>query len=271
MLHNLVRCRACGTPLSFFPKGERNCCQSPLGSKMRGAFLIHDPTMAVSSPEMLVRDQDALNYLSHPKFPSQITRLEHFIQSHPKRVQGGKVLDLGCGTGPTTDLLLQASYEIVAVDFSIRSLSVNAQLCGNSSMNALFVQGDLNVIEFENNSFDGLMMADFLQHLGNQAMQRAFLHKVFDTLKPGGWFYLSFFNMNLFHRLKGDLEGVHGNIGYRRMSLGEVRNMLPKSALIERESVMNIFYHPGLDNLALRLPFAPCLARMAVIEGCKGE
>jgi len=271
MLHNLVLCRACGAPFSFLPEGERNCCQSPLGSKMHGAFLIHDPTMAASSPEMVVRDQDALNYLSHPKFPSQIVRLKHFIQSQPKRAQGGRVLDLGCGPGPTTDLLLQAGYEIIAVDFSIRSLSINAQLCGNSSMNALFVQGDLNVIEFENGSFDGIMMADFLQHLGNEATQRAFLHKIFHALKPGGWFYLSFFNMNLFHRFKGDFEGVYGNIGYRRMSLGEVRNMMPKCALIERESFMNIFYHAGLDNFASGLPFAQCFARMAVIEGYKGE
>jgi len=268
MLHSLVLCRACGAPLSFSRDGARQCCNLPQGSALRSGFIIHD-TFDRSAPpdEMIVRDQDAFHYLSHPKFPTQIDRMARFVRSKSEKENGAIVLDLGCGPGPTTGMLLDAGYKVVAVDFSIQSLVVNAQLCGAPPGQALFVQADLHAIEFPECAFDGLMMADFLQHIGSAETQRAFLHKIFRALKPGGWFYLSFFNTSLFDRLKGDLEGTRGDIPYRRLSLREVRCMLPKGANAENESVMNIFHHPGLDRAATSLPLASLFAAMAAIEG----
>ena len=131
----------------------------------------------------------------------------------------------------------------------------------------LFVQADLNVIEFAERAFDGLIMADFLQHLGSAELQAVFLRKIFRVLKPGGWFYLSFFNTSIFDRLKGDLEGVRGNIPYRRLSLREVRSMLPNGVMVNTECAMNVFHGSLLDRVATSLPIAPLFARMAVIEG----
>ncbi len=268
MLHNLVICSACGEPLSFTQDGARQCCDGPNGSALRSGFIIHDTSHGNALPqEMMVRDQDAFNYLSHPKFPTQIDRLNRFVRSKSEKENGGIVLDLGCGPGPTTGIVLDAGYKAVAVDFSIQSLAVNAQHCAARPDHALFVQGDLNTIEFSQSAFDGLMMADFLQHIGSAETQMAFLHKIFRALKPGGWFYLSFFNTSVVDRLKGDLEGRRGNIPYRRLSLREVRGMLPKGAVAEKESVMNIFNRPRLDRVATALPLAPLLAKMAVIEG----
>ena len=268
MLHNLVLCRACRAPLSFSQDGARQCCNAPQGCALRSGFIIHDTSYGSVLPqEMIVRDEDAFNYLSHPKFPTQIDRVNRFVRSKSEKENGGIVLDLGCGPGPTTGIVLDAGYRAVAVDFSIQSLTVNAQFCGARPDQALFVQADLNAIEFSECAFDGLMMADFLQHIGTAETQLAFLHKIFRALKPGGWFYLSFFNTCLIDKLKGDLEGTRGNIPYRRLSLREVRGMLPECANVENESVMNIFHHPILDRVATSLPFAPLLARMAVIEG----
>ena len=179
---------------------------------------------------------------------------------------------LACSQGRNLiSCLLQAGYDVVVVDFSVQSLSINAHLCGAMSERALFVHADLNAIEFLEGSVDGIMMADFLQHLGDRKTQVAILHKIFRALKQGGWFYLSFFNLNLFHRLMGDVEGTRGGIGYRRMSLHDVRGMLPACIGVERQSVTNIFHGAGLDRIATRLPFASRLARMAVIEGRRAK
>ena len=218
---------------------------------------------------MIERDQDAHNYISHPKFPTQVARLREFLAGHPPAANGGNVLDLGCGPGPTTRLLVEAGYDVVAVDFSIRSLALNARLCGTKVERTLFVQADLRAMTFADNAFDGLMMADFLQHLGDRAVQEAFLANAFRALKPGGWFYLSFFNTGLADRLKDDLSGTRGGIPYWRLRPERVRAMLPENAVVEREHFMNVFDRPVPDKIASRLPFAGLFARMAVIQGRK--
>jgi ubiquinone/menaquinone biosynthesis C-methylase UbiE len=264
----LFRCKDCGKPLAFSDKGVRACCDVAGGAAFRGDFLIYDPAMDKRPPpEMFVRDHDALNYVSHRKFPTQIDRLKNYLLARSAEDVCGTVLDLGCGPGPTTMLLLDAGYEVAAVDFSIQSLALNAQLCGRRTSRALFVQGNMNEMEFSEGAADGLMMADFLQHLGNKETQAAFLKKLFRALKPGGWFYLSFFNTNLLNRLQNDLEGARKNIPFRRLTLSEVRGMLPNDVKVVRQSVMNIFNGAVADRIATSLPLAELFAHMAVIEG----
>ena len=268
MLSDLVLCGACGNPLAFFDDGVRRCCNLPYGSVLRSGFIVHDSSRGSFQPlEMIERDHDAFNYLSHPKFPTQVERLRRFLGAKSKKENGGIILDLGCGPGPTTGLLLDAGYEVVAVDMSLQSLAVNAQLCRGRSEHVLYVQADLNAVEFVQQAFDGLMMADFLQHIGSKEVQATFLRKIFSALKPGGWFYLSFFNTNIVDLLRGDLEGNRGNIPFRRLSLREARCMLPHGVSVNSESVMNVFHSFLLDRVATSLPIAPWFARMAVIEG----
>ena len=216
---------------------------------------------------MIERDKDAFNYLSHPKFPTQVDRLDRFLRAKSKEERGGIVLDLGCGPGPTTRKLLDAGYDVTAVDFSLQSLAVNAQGCKGRSNHVRFVQADLNSVEFSQQAFDGIMMADVLQHIGSAEIQARLLHKIIQALKPGGWFYLSFFNTSISDRIRGDLEGVYQNIPYRRLSLREVRRMLPSAAVVKSESVMNVFNGSLLDRVATKLPIAPLVARMGVVEG----
>ncbi len=259
-LAQLIVCPSCEKALRF-EKGKRVCCDAPNGPTLDDNIIRYSPV--ISSEEMTARDSQAEGYLDHGKFPTQVHRMRSFIAGLRRSTQ--PVLNLGCGPGPTTKMLSEQGMEIVAVDFSRRSLALN------KARSALFVQANLNNIQFVPSSFDGLMMADFLQHLGGVAAQRQFLHTILSALSPGGWFFLSCFNVNVKNRLRRDIDGSFssGKIRYHRLTPSEVLEMLPATAQIESVRPMNIFNRPLYDNVATRLPWARLFARMMVIVGRK--
>lgn len=135
----------------------------------------------------------------------------------------------------------------------------------------LFAQADLNDFHVQPNSIELLLMADFLQHLGDAEKRRIFLRRMFDGLRPGGWFYLSFFNVNLKNRLKRDVVGsfCNGGIRYERLEPREVESMLPADVSVVKRYAMNISHDPRLDFWLSHLPYAQLFARMFVLIGRK--
>jgi 2-polyprenyl-3-methyl-5-hydroxy-6-metoxy-1,4-benzoquinol methylase len=269
-LAQALMCPACGGPLQI-TRERRTCCSAPEGSALDGGIVLYDPALAgAAPPEAAIRDRQAGTYLLHGKFPIQLHRISRFVARHMPTDDMAPVLDLGCGPGPTTKILARAGFSVVAVDFSRESLRLNADACRRSTSKIVYVHADLNRIEFSCGVASGLMMADFLQHLGSAEKQAAFLRRAFSALKPGGWFFLSFFNTNIVNRLKGDIEGsFSGGIRYRRMSAAETRAMLPPEAEVLTVTPMNIFHGVLADRLATSLPWARHLARMTVLTGRK--
>lgn len=272
-LSALMICPTCGNGLSFAESGVRACCARPNGSAIDDGLVAYDPSSAADgSPEVAARDMQAAGYLTHSKFPVQIDRLREFTAGVAGKRSGLPILDLGCGPGPTTQVLLEAGFNVVAIDFSRESLRLNAQQCGAPRHDVLFVVADLNRVVFGKERAGGLMMADFLQHLGGLDVQKRFLEKAFDALVPGGWYFLSMFNASLPSRLRGDIEGSFsdGSIPYRRATLTEARAMLPESAVVDAVLPMNVFHGVALDRLAAVLPFARHFARWTLICGHRG-
>jgi SAM-dependent methyltransferase len=270
-LSQVLVCPACERRLRFDSVGGRRCCTLNGGSSVDESIVRYEPEIRYNKSEMRARDCQADGYLSHGKLPTQVYRLKRFVMHVAGQPDISPVLDLGCGPGPTTGILLRAGFRVVGVDFSLNSLKLNEQLCKPYTDDVLFVHGDLTRIRFAEASARGLMMADFLQHLGDVETQRSFLRRAFSALKPAGWFFLSFFNTNIKNRLKGDIEGSFcaGAIPYRRLTVSQVTEMLPDNLKIERVLPMNIFNGAKLDGLFARLPLARMLARMIVIQGRK--
>lgn len=176
---------------------------------------------------------------------------------------------MGCGPGPYTAIL--SGRGGLAIDFSRTSLEINKKSCATEA-DWVFLQEDLNNLVIPKFEFDISVMADFIQHLGSRTQREELLMKSFSALKPGGYFYLTFFNVNILNYLRGDIHGgwVSNSIIYERLTIENVISSLPGCAIVKSVRPMNIFNKScWLDRAVSRFPMARYLGRMIEITGIK--
>ena len=98
----------------------------------------------------------------------------------------GSFLEIGCGGGIATSALAQLGYEMTGVEPQVASLEAareHAQRLGLRERTS-FVQGDAyDLSMFPDDCFDGVLMADVLEHLYDLP---AAVAQAWRVLKPGG-------------------------------------------------------------------------------------
>lgn len=120
------------------------------------------------------------------------------------RGAGGRVLDLGAGTGRSSIMVLQARPQVslVALDLFAESytghfgshgdprerLRRNLAAAGVDSRVSI-VTGDMRKLAFGDQSFEGVVSAYAVDHLGQAGIEET-LHEAYRVLKPGGEFLL---------------------------------------------------------------------------------
>lgn len=108
--------------------------------------------------------------------------MQPFLNSVP---EGGRVLDIGCAVGYTTEILSQNGKLSEGIDIS--PLMIEHAKKRNSD--AKLVVGDFLDYEYENNSFDGILMYAFI-HLFPKDVAMECIEKVTRILKPGGYIFI---------------------------------------------------------------------------------
>ena len=104
--------------------------------------------------------------------------VERFLSHIPP---GGRVLDLGCGTGwPVSERVIAAGFEVVGLDSSPGMIAVARR----NFPEAEWVVADIRDLP-ELGRFDGVMSWDGWFHLSVEE-QRAALPRVAEMVKPGG-------------------------------------------------------------------------------------
>jgi SAM-dependent methyltransferase len=100
----------------------------------------------------------------------------------PELPLGSRVLELGCGNGKTISTLIQRGWDVTAIDFSPRAVSLSRERCkGISSCESIVA--DVRQAPFKNNSFNAV----FAIHI----------------LKPGGILFFSDFSTDDFRNGSG--------------------------------------------------------------------
>ncbi len=98
---------------------------------------------------------------------------------------GAKVLDLGCGAGMASAILLEQGFEVVGVDVSEAMLELARKNCGrvSSTAKATFLMGSAEDLEFANEEFDLVIALGLIEYLKWDRWALQQMHRV---LKPGG-------------------------------------------------------------------------------------
>ncbi len=100
---------------------------------------------------------------------------------------GGRALDLCCGTGDISFALARRGAAVTGLDFSAEMLAVAAQRKGKVALSTpsapVFIQGDAQQIPFANDTFDAVTVGYGLRNL--TSWERG-LDEMYRVAKPGG-------------------------------------------------------------------------------------
>ncbi len=97
--------------------------------------------------------------------------------------EGGRLLDMGCGTGWTSVLFAKRGYEVVGQDLVPEAIEAGRQLKQENRLaNLDFVVGDYESLEFKE-EFDVVVFFDCLHHAVDEV---GALRSAWRALKPGG-------------------------------------------------------------------------------------
>ncbi|MBT4349489.1 methyltransferase domain-containing protein [bacterium] len=120
-----------------------------------------------------------------------------------------KVIEYGCGTGRLTQELVTRCDQILAVDFSVKSLKLLADKFDNKD-NIGLVLADATKFKSVNNSFDIALSFQFLEHVPTLEQRKTWLNSVHQTLIDGGLFISTVYHQSLRRRIKKQpQEGSH--------------------------------------------------------------
>lgn len=136
--------------------------------------------------------------------------------------QGGRILDLGCGSGRDSLAFLKSGFQVDAMDGSKAMTETASELTGLQVVCALFD-------EYEpNGEYDGIWACSSLLHVPLPSLS-AIIDKYAACLNPDGVFYMSF--------KLGNFEGVRNGRWFTDLDENAFRTLIDRIDGIRVDSI----------------------------------
>jgi 2-polyprenyl-3-methyl-5-hydroxy-6-metoxy-1,4-benzoquinol methylase len=100
-----------------------------------------------------------------------------------ERLDGARVLEIGCGMGLHTELMTRAGASVTAIDISPTSVEATSRRMELKGLSAEIVEGDAVELPFEDSSFDFVWSWGVIHHSAQTARIVRQIHRV---TAPGG-------------------------------------------------------------------------------------
>lgn len=137
-------------------------------------------------------NENAKDFFEGTAYVDMSHQYKDFLASIPK---GGKILDVGCGSGRDSRLFKSDGYEVVAIDGSVELCKLASKHIEQDVIHMQFQEIDFPPI------FDGVWACASLLHVPSYELKEV-LKRIKNSLKPEGIMYTSF--------KYGDFEGERG-------------------------------------------------------------
>ncbi len=107
-------------------------------------------------------------------------------------IQGGLVLDLGCGTGTMTECLAARGFDMIGVDSSQEMLGIAARKRGQSGHDILYLLQDMCAFELYGTVRAAVSVCDAVNYILDGEELEEMFRLVNNYLDPGGIFIFDF-------------------------------------------------------------------------------
>lgn len=177
--------------------------------------------------------------------------LEKFINV----VNGKCLLDMGCGTGGNAFYLSKKGFDVTGIDDSSGMLKVAKKYFPDIK----FYKEDILETSFQDNSFDGIVLAYVINHFDNEGLN-LLKHEIDRILKLGGAVFVSahvgdteeivpdpldenvkiYYNFISIERLDALFEGYKREYYETRETFGEEEFLCDKLFAVYRKKINNL-------------------------------
>lgn len=129
-------------------------------------------------------------------------RIEGILKEYG--IQGGIVLDLGCGTGSMTECLAERGYDMIGVDNAEEMLEIAAKKREESGRNILYLLQDMCGFELYGTVRAVISVCDCVNYIMEEEDLLETFRLVNNYLDPGGIFLFDFNTRYKYENVLGD-------------------------------------------------------------------